>query len=91
MRATFEDPSDFDGNHDYDYLRPVYPPRCYVYIFNMFLEIYNLSKDGMTWQDIQAYIFCRDIRLSQSEIDLILLCSSWANEQIQKLRDEEED
>ena len=44
----------------------------------------------MTWTDICSYAIMRKIDFKQREIDCILKCNSWANEQIKKMRDEEE-
>ncbi len=45
----------------------------------------------MTWTDIQSYAILRKIEFRQKEIDLIIKCNAWANEQIKKMRDEETD
>lgn len=55
------------------------------------MEIYNFSKEGITWVDIDAYSRCRKLSLKQTEIDYIIQCSKWANSEIMRLKDEEED
>ncbi len=45
----------------------------------------------MTWTDIHSYAIMRKVDFKQVEIDYILKCNNWANEQIQKMRDESED
>lgn len=81
---------EFESNPVYDDLKDIQPPPCFLFVFNVFIEIFNHSKEGITWQDVDAYIRCRDIFLKQSEIDSIMLCSKWATETICKLKDEEE-
>ena len=44
----------------------------------------------MTWTDIQSYAIIRKIDFKQIEIDYILKCYNWANEQIGKMRNEED-
>ena len=43
----------------------------------------------MTWTDIYSYAKIRKIDFRQIEIDYLLKCNSWANAQIQKMRDED--
>ncbi|MCR5699650.1 MAG: hypothetical protein K6G52_08415 [Treponemataceae bacterium] len=43
----------------------------------------------MTWTDINSYAIMRKIDFKQIEIDYILKCNNWANNQIKKMRDEE--
>ena len=45
----------------------------------------------MTWTDIASYAIMRKIDFKQIEIDYILKCNGWANAQIKKMRDEEDD
>ena len=62
-----------------------------MFVFNAFLEIYNCCHETMTWTDIYSYAIMRKIDFTQSEINYILRCNNWANEQIKKMRDEEDD
>lgn len=59
-------------------------------MFNSFLEIYNHSGEVVTWTDIKNWAEMRNVHLRQTEIDYILKCISWANEQTKKMRDEDE-
>ena len=65
-------------------------PLCFLFIFNSFIEIYNQCNEVMTWTDIANYAIIRKIDFRQIEINYILKCIGWANEQIKKMRDEEE-
>ena len=79
----------FDSNEAFDYLRDPHIPFCFLFIFNAFLEIYNQCHEVMTWTDIRSYAIMRKIDFRQVEIDYIIKCNSWANAQIKKMRDEE--
>ena len=81
----------FEENKDFDYLRDPDIPLCFMFVFNSFLEIYNCCHETMTWTDICSYAIMRKIDFRQREIDYILKCNGWANEQMKKMRDEAED
>ena len=81
----------FLESKDLDYLRDPDIPFCFLFIFNSFLEIFNCCNEVMTWTDILSYAIMRNVKFSQTEIDYILKCNSWANAQIKKMRDESED
>ena len=59
-------------------------------MYNSFLEIYNHCHEVLTWTDIHSYAIMRKIDFTQKEIDYILKCYNWANEQIKVMRDEDE-
>ena len=86
----------FEANKDFDYLRDPDIPFCFLFVFNAFLEIYNCCNETMscnetmTWTDIYSYAIMRKIDFKQREIDYILKCNNWANEQIKKMRDEDD-
>ena len=80
----------FDSSPEYDYLKDIKPPVCFNFVYYVFNEIYSYSKESITWQDISAYMSCRDIRLKQIEIDYIMKCNRWAIESISSLKKEEE-
>lgn len=61
-----------------------------MFVFNAFVEIYNHCHETMTWTDICSYAIMRKVDFKQKEIDYILKCNNWANEQINKMRDEED-
>ena len=73
-----------------EYLKDTDIPFYFLFIFNTFLEIYNCCNETMTWTDIQSYAIMRKIEFRQIEIDFILKCNGWANAQIKKMRDEED-
>lgn len=79
----------FEGCADFDYLREPDIPPCFLFVFESFLEIFNCCRETMTWTDIAGYSMMRKVDFSQSEIDWILRCNNWANEQIKRMRDEE--
>ena len=81
----------FEESKDFDYLRDPDIPLCFMFVFNSFLEIYNCCHETMTWTDICSYAIMRKIDFRQREIDYILKCNGWANEQMKKMRDEAED
>ena len=73
-----------------EYLKDPDIPFCFLFIFNTFLEIYNCCDETMTWTDIRSYAIMRKIDFRQTEIDFILKCNNWANAQIKKMRDEDD-
>lgn len=81
--------NEFECNSSYDYLKDIPIPPCFLWVFNVFLEIYGMSIDAITWKDIQSYCEMRKIQLSQYEIDVIIKIKRWANEEIAKLKEDE--
>ena len=77
------------SNPSYEYLQDITIPPCFLWCFNVFLEIYGMSIDTITWKDIQAYCEMRDITLAQYEIDILIKIKRWANEEIAKLKEDE--
>ena len=80
----------FNKSEQYDYLKDILPPVCFVYIFNIFMELWgNKSTDNsFTWTDLKSYCDMRKIELRQYEISLIMKCKSWANNEISKLKED---
>lgn len=84
---------EFYSNKSYEYLWDKPVPCCFVFIFNVFLEIYNSCTlvggltyaRNITWQDIESYCRLRKIDLSQLEIDYLLKIKGWADQQIAEL------
>lgn len=64
------------------------PPDCFLTIFNSFLELYGMSKEKITFQDIVCYQQSKMIKFNQFEIELIKLMQCWASDEIEKLREE---
>lgn len=80
----------FNKNPKYDEFYEPSIPFCFIYIFNIFMELFNNSGEGgFNWQDINSYCQVRKINLSQTEIDYIMKCKKWASNEISKLRDDE--
>lgn len=52
-------------------------PFPFLFVFQTFMEIYQMSKDAVTWTDIDCYCRVRNIKLSQTEIDYIILINRW--------------
>lgn len=77
-------------NDSFKYLRDPDIPFCFMFVFNAFLEIYSLCKETITWTDIASYAIMRKIDFRQKEIDLILKCNNWANEQIRLMKEDAE-
>lgn len=82
----------FYSCEEYEYLHDIPFPPFFLYEFNVFIEIYNMSggMDGMTWKDIQAWEYCRNTKLKQCEIDVILKIHRWANQTIEELQNFED-
>lgn len=79
----------FNTNHDFDDLRDPIVPSCFIFVFNSFTEIYTMSRECITWTDIESYAIMRKVDFTQYEIDLIVKCNNWASEQISRMRKEE--
>ena len=65
-------------------------PLCFVWLFNVFVELYNASGEQLTWCDIDAYTRVRDVVFTQSEIDVVLKMKYWAESEAAKLREDGE-
>lgn len=72
----------------YPNLQDIEIPKCFKYVFNIFMELYNHSKEMITWQDIQAYESVRCVKLQQVEIDYIIKINNIANSQINEMQGE---
>lgn len=75
-----------------------YPcPFCFLFIFKVFLELYNgctvvggfSAFKHITWQDIESYCKIRKLELTQLEIDYLLKIKGWASDEIYNLEKEE--
>lgn len=65
-------------------------PFCFLWIYNCYIEMYSFCGESVTWTNIQSYCIMRNIKFTQSELDLILKMCNWASSQMQKMRDEQE-
>lgn len=81
---------EFLTNEAYKHLRDVPPPVCFSYIYNTFIELYNGSKEMITYVDIDCWCRLRKTVLSQYEIDLIRRMSIWADTAISELKKSED-
>lgn len=71
-----------------DEYKTINPPLSFLYLFNIFIELYNNSKEGcITWNDIYSYCQLKKIQLHQWEISLIIKCKGWANSEISILKE----
>lgn len=96
FRANFEDRDEavesmgeeafysIEGNEKF---RSIEPPKCFQWIYGVFLEMRDLSGEALTFQDIEAWERTRRTRLTQYEISLIRAMNNWAGDEIHKLRD----
>ena len=99
MRSNFDDRKDlikdlgeeeFLSNDAYKHLRDIPPPKCFNYIYNVFIELYNGSKEMITFTDIDCWCRVRKTNLSQYEVDLIRRMSVWADSAISELKESED-
>jgi len=60
------------------------PPASLAYIYGYFLDLHYASKEGISYQDIEAYCNATQNRLSIYEVNLIRQMSSWAASEINK-------
>lgn len=81
---------EFYSNEAYSDLWDIPVPPCFVYIFNVFIELYNSVDGGITFNDIKVYCDVRKVELKQIEIDYILKMKSWAASQIHEMEKDEE-
>ena len=82
---------EFETCGHYDDLQDKPVPPCFQYIFEIFLELYNMSgENGITFNDIATYSKVRKVELSQLELDYILKCRAWASKEIHELEKKEE-
>ena len=62
----------------------IQPPVYFTDLFGVFIDIYYLCPDGMSYQDIAAYCEATQNKLSIYEIGLIRKMASWAASEINK-------
>lgn len=77
------------GTNKEVYSEPNVPP-LFLFIYTSFIEIYNHTGESLTWTQIESYAKMRKIDFTQNEINLILKMNSWANQEVEKLRKENE-
>lgn len=70
--------------------KPVTPPVCFFYIFTCFQELYNMSSERITYQDIDSYCRVNRLVFSHYELQLIKKMISWAENEKRQLEKEEE-
>jgi len=59
-------------------------------VYKTFIELYNGCTDGfITYRDLQAYEAVTNIKLSLYEVNLIKQMNSWANDEAEKLKQEQ--
>lgn len=99
MRSNYDDrealikdlgQEEFLTNEAYRHLRDIPPPVCFSYIYNVFIELYNGSKEMITFVDIDSWCRLRKTQLSQYELDLIRKMSTWADSAISELKESED-
>lgn len=79
---------EFLNSTEYEYLQEPKVPPCFVWVYTVFIEIYNHCGETLTWSEIKAYCDLRQIVLSQLEIDYILKMNGWANSKIKEMRED---
>ena len=77
-------------NEAYSGYRDIPPPVCFSYIYGVFIELYNGSKEMITWRDIDSWQRVRKADLSQYEVDLLRRMSAWADSEIAELKKSED-
>lgn len=81
---------EFEASRHYEELRDIPPPPCMAFVFEAFIELYNMSGEGgITFADIETYRRVRRVELSQYEIDCLIKCRGWAQREINRLDKEE--
>jgi hypothetical protein len=60
------------------------PPVCLADVFGVFVDIYYLCPNGVTYQDIASYCVSTQNQLSVYEVGLIRRMASWATSEVNK-------
>lgn len=79
----------FDSNPSFDYMRNIPIPDEFVWIFQVYMEIYGMATEGITWNDVESYCRMRKVDLTQYEINTLLKIKRIANATIKKLKEDE--
>lgn len=106
VRANIEDRNDiiktvgkqeFYSNENYEYLWDIQIPPCFLFIFNVFLELYShcsasgfSSQKNVTWQDIESYCHVRKLELTQLEVSYLLFIAETASKAIDELEKDDD-
>jgi len=59
-------------------------PVCFSELFNIFIDIFYFSQNGITYSDIAAYSEANKRELSAYEVRLIRIMAGWAAHEINK-------
>lgn len=80
----------FYGNPNLEEFLEIEPPVCFNFIFGAFMTIKNYCYKVMTLKDIRAYEELYNCKLTEYEIEIIMKCNGWAEDQIKILEKEQE-
>jgi hypothetical protein len=66
-------------------MKDIDPPVIFLYLFNIFIDLFSHCVEKITYQDICSYCTVRKTELSLYEIDLLLQMNTWAKQEINAL------
>lgn len=79
------------GERDFYTMQPEYkdldPPICFYFIYTAFIDLYNASKEKITYLDIDAYCRVKQMQFSLYEIELIKRMETWASIKIDEMKE----
>lgn len=64
-------------------------PFCFMWMYNSFIELYNMAGESITWTEIESYANIRSIKFTQIEVDYIFKMNQWANGMISEMKEQE--
>jgi hypothetical protein len=80
---------EFYENESFSILHDIEPPICFQFAFTVFRELYNGCREGnITYQDMESYCRMKHIELTQYEIELVKRMNYWANDEVDKLKND---
>ena len=66
-------------------MKEIEPPIRFLYLFNIFIDLFSHCTEKITYQDVEAYCSVRKTELSLYEIDLLFQMNTWAKQEINAL------
>ncbi len=80
----------FEAHSKYEELKDIDIPDCFLWVFDVFLDLHYCSHDFISYPDISAWEQVYNERLSIFHVHLIRKMSSWAADENRKAREGDE-
>lgn len=81
---------EFELHSRYEALRDIPVPECFVWIFDVFIDLHYCSHDFVSYPDIDAWERVYRTKLTVYEVRLIRRMSVWAADEERKAMEDKD-